>query len=147
MAANAIASNLFAKVDQDGQRFLLFNAVIYSRTDDTHIKEGASFIHMSNGNKSRRETTKGWEVGIKWKYWSSTWNQVKEVKDSFPVQLTEYTVLNKITNEPSFAWWIKKVPKKRDMIISMTASRYWQNTHKNGLRIPHTVKESIEIDN
>ena len=26
------------------------------------------------------------------------------------------------------------------------ASKYWQKTHKYGLRIPHTFKESIEID-
>ena len=26
------------------------------------------------------------------------------------------------------------------------ARKYWQNTHKYGLRIPHKVKEAIEID-
>ena len=54
MTANAIARNLFYQFDQDGKRFLLFNAIIYSCTDSTHIKEGDSFIHMSNGNKRRR---------------------------------------------------------------------------------------------
>ena len=39
-----------------------------------------------------------------------------------------------------------KVLKKRDRIISKTASKYWKKMHKYGLRIPHTVKESIEID-
>ena len=29
MTANAIASNLFSQVDQDGKRFVLFNAIIY----------------------------------------------------------------------------------------------------------------------
>ena len=101
---------------------------------------------MSNGNKRRKETTKGWEVCIKWKYGSSTWNQVKDVKESFPGQLLEYAVLDQIADEPSFAWWIKKVLKKRDRIISKTANKYWQKMHKYGLRIPHTVKESIEID-
>ena len=77
---------------------------------------------------------------------SSTWNQVKEVKYYFPVQLAEYEVLNKISDEPEFSWWIKKVLKKRDKIISKTARKYWQKTHKYRLCIPHTVKESIEID-
>ena len=36
--------------------------------------------------------------------------------------------------------------KKRDRIISKTASKYWKKTHKYGLSIPHTVKESIEIE-
>ena len=103
MTSNAIASNLFSQVDQDGQRFVLFNAIIYSRTNGTQIKEGESFIHMSNGNKMRRETTKGWEVCIKCKDGSPTWNQVKDGKESFPIQLEEYAVLNQITDEPAFA--------------------------------------------
>ena len=116
------------------------------RTDGTQIKEGDSFIHMSNGNKRRRETTKGCEVCIQWKDGSYTWNQVKDAKESFPVQLAEYAVLNQIADEPVFAWWVKKVIKKRDRIISKTASKYWQKTHTYGVRIPHTVKEAIDID-
>ena len=60
MAANAIASNLFAQFDQDEQRFLLFNEIIDWRTDGSQIKSEDTFIHISNGNKRRRETTKGW---------------------------------------------------------------------------------------
>ena len=48
MKANAITSNLFSQVNQDGQLFLLFNAIIDSRTNGTQIKVGDSFIHMSN---------------------------------------------------------------------------------------------------
>ena len=39
MTANAIASNLFSQVDQDVQRFVLFNSIIYLRTNGTQIKE------------------------------------------------------------------------------------------------------------
>ena len=101
---------------------------------------------MADRNKRRRDTTKGWEVGIQCKDESSTWNQVKDVKESFPVQLEEYSVMKHFSDEPAFAWWIKKVLKKRDRIISKTASKYFQKTQKYGLRIPHIVKEAIEID-
>ena len=60
MIANAISSNLFPQVNQDGQLFVLLNAIIESRTYGTQIKEGDSFIHMSNINKRKRETNKGW---------------------------------------------------------------------------------------
>ena len=62
------------------------------------------------------------------------------------MQLAEYALLNQIADEPAFAWWIKKVLKKRDRIISKTARKYCKKTHKYGLRIPHTVKEALEID-
>ena len=84
MASNAIASNLFEKVDQDGQRFVLFDEIIEWRTDGSQIKLEDAFIHISNGNKRRRETTKGWEVCIQWKYGSSTCNPVKDVKEAYP---------------------------------------------------------------
>ena len=146
MAENAIANNLFAQVDQDGRRFVLFEDIIDHRTDGTEIKEEDAFIHMANGNKRRRETTKVWEVCIQWKDGSWTWNQIKDVKESYPIQLAEYAVQNKISEEPAFAWWTKHVLKKRDQIISKTASRYWQKTHKYGIRIPKTVKEAVQID-
>ena len=62
------------------------------------------------------------------------------------MQLLQYAILNQIVDEPAFACWIKKVLKKINRIISKTAIKYWQKTHKYGLHIPHTVKESIEID-
>ena len=62
MAANAIANNLFAQVDQDGRRFVLFDEIIDHRTDGTKIKRRGHIHPHANGNKQRRETTKGWEV-------------------------------------------------------------------------------------
>ena len=87
MAANAIASKLLAQVDQDGQRFVIFDEIIDWQTYGSQTKFEDACIHISNGNKRRRETTKGWEVCIQWKDGSSTWNQVKAVKEAYPVHL------------------------------------------------------------
>ena len=57
MGANAIADNFLAQVNQDGQRFVLFDEGIYHRINGTGIKEEDAFIHTANGNKRRRETT------------------------------------------------------------------------------------------
>ena len=57
-------------------------------------------------------------------------NQGRERID--PIQLAEYAVQNKMSEEPAFAWWTKHMLKKRDRIISKTASRYWQKTHGGG---------------
>ena len=146
MAANAIKSNLFAQVDQDRQRFVLFDEIIDWRTDGSQIKSEDAFIHISNGNKRRRETTKGWEVYIQWKDGSSTWNQVKDVKEAYPVQLAEYAVQNRISEQSAFSWWIKYLLKKRDRIVLKTASKYWQKTNKYGVKIPKLVKEAMQIE-
>ena len=100
MAANAIASNLFSQVDQDGQRFALFDKIINTRTDRNQIKKLDAFIQIANGNKLKRETTKGWEICIQWKDGSSTLNQLKDIKEAYPVQLAEYSAMHSISDEP-----------------------------------------------
>ena len=60
--------------------------------------------------------------------------------------MAEYAVENRVATEPDFAWRIKHVIRKRGRIISRTASKYWQKTHKYGVLVPKTVKEAIQID-
>ena len=93
----------------------------------------------------RFTTTKGWEVNLKRKYRSTTWKKLKDIKDSYSVQLAEYAVENRVSEEPAFAWWVKFVLRKRDHIISKT-QRHWLKTHKYRIRVPNTVEETILID-
>ena len=67
----------------------MFDDIIDARTDVNQIKIPDAFIHMKNGNKSRRETTKFWEICIQWKNGSSTSNQLKDVNESYPVHMEE----------------------------------------------------------
>lgn len=43
-------------------------------------------------------------------------------------------------------WWVPDVVKKRNQIIVKEKSKYWQQTHKYGIRIPKTVQEALAID-
>lgn len=147
LAANLIAENMFATVDEEGHRHMLLDAILGCRKSGRAVALEDAFVTASNGTKRRRETTKGWEVLISWKDGSTTWNALKDVKDSFPVQLAEYAVDQKIDNEPAFAWWVPYVIKKKARIISKIKSKYWSKTHKYGVRIPKSVKEAIELDN
>ena len=68
---------------------LLLDCIIdYWKTTEA-IKQEDAFIESQNGTKRRKETTKGWEILICWKDGSTTWNKMKDVKDSYPVQLAE----------------------------------------------------------
>ena len=146
MTPNNIENILFAQVDQDSNRLVLFDGIVDHRKDGSEIKQNDDFIHTSNGDKRRRETTKGWEICIQWKDGISTWNQLKYVKESYPVQLSEYGTDNKILGEPAFSWWINQVLRKQDRIILKTASKYWQKTSKYGVLVPKTVKQAIQLD-
>jgi hypothetical protein len=146
LSANIIAENLFAQVDQEGHRQLNFSEIIGHRNDGTQIQEGSEHIISRNGVKRRMETTKGWEINIAWRDGSTTWNALKDVKDSYPVQMAEYAVENNLTDKPAFKWWIKHILRKRDRIISRTKSSYWVRTHKYGFEVPKNWDDCVRID-
>ena len=146
LTANTIAENMFAQVDTEGNRHVIFDEIIDHRVDGTEIKNQDAFIISKNGGRRRRETTKGWEILLQWKDGSSSWETLKDVKESYPVQLAEYAHSHRIAKEPAFAWWTPHVLKKRNRIIAKVKSKYWLKTHKYGIRIPKSVKEAQQID-
>ena len=90
-------------------------------------------------------TTQGWSLLVSWKDGSSDWMPLKDIKDSYPVQIAEYAMANKIVNEPAFNWWVYTVLRKRNIIVAKV-KRYWRQTHKFGIRLPKTVAEALAID-
>ena len=59
LAANVIAQNLFAQVDEEGNRHVLFDEIIDHRTNGKEVKQQNAFITRKTGNKKRRQTTQG----------------------------------------------------------------------------------------
>jgi hypothetical protein len=106
---------------------------------------------MKNGVKRRRETTQAWKLLCQWKDGSTNWVALKDLKHSNPVQVAEYAISNRIADEPAFSWWVHSTVKRRDRIFARILSKvkskkYWQRSHKFGIRIPKSVQEAIEID-
>ena len=77
---------------------------------------------------------------------TTTWNKLKDMKDSYPGGLAEYVVENSLSELPAFKWWIPFVLKKRDRIIAKSKTSYWQKTHKYGIEIPRNYQECVRID-
>ena len=71
---------------------------------------------------------------------------LKDVKESNPVELSEYAVAKKIDHSPTFVWWVPFVLRKINRLISKIQKKYWRTNHKFGLQIPHLVKREYKID-
>ena len=123
MAANTIAINMFAQVDEDGNMHVLFDEITDHRSDESAVKQADAFITNKSGTKRRRETTKGWEFLVRWKDGAISWVPLKDMKESYPVQTCEYSILVRIHEEPAFAWWPPYVIKKRNHIIAKVKSK------------------------
>ena len=145
MSANAIAEHMFAQVDQQGHRLILLDEILDHRFSDEAVKESEAFFEV-NGREHRKRTTKGTEMLIRFRDGSENWVQLKDAKESFPLEVAEYSVLRKVDHLPQFAWWVPYVIRKRAAIVKKVKSKYWQRTHKYGIRIPHDVDEAKRID-
>ena len=122
------------------------NEIIDYRTNGTELKQQDAFITTKTGTKRRRETTKGWELFIEWKGGSTNWVCLRDIKESYPVEVAKFALATRISMEPAFAWWVLFVLKKRNRILAKVKSKYWLRTHKFGIRIPKSVEEAKKID-
>ena len=98
------------------------------------------------GTRNANPPPGGWQLLVEWKDETSTWVDLKDVKEANPIELAEYAVASQIDDEPAFAWWVPYVLKKRERIISKTKSKYWRTTQKYGVRLPKNVDEALTID-
>ena len=80
----------------------------YHKKGDSAISNLDSFIKSSSGNLHRNRTTRVWKLLVEWKDGSVDWFPLKEHKQSNPVDLAEYAVVNEISDEPAFNWWVKE---------------------------------------
>ena len=146
ITANQIADNLFAQIDDEGNRHVLLDEIIDHRSDASAVTLDDAMFTDSRGRQHRRRTTKGWELLIQWKDGSTNWIALKDVKNSYPIQAAEYAVANKISKQPAFAWWCDQTLRHKKRIISKVKGKYWLRTHKFGIRVPHSVQEAYKID-
>ncbi|KAI2500467.1 Reverse transcriptase (RNA-dependent DNA polymerase) [Fragilaria crotonensis] len=143
--ANVIAECMYAQVDSEGRQFQLLQEITDHRSDNSAIPVADGFVMSRNGNRVPKVTTRGWSLLVSWKDGSSDWIPLKDIKDSYPVQIAEYAVTNNIAHEPAFNWWVPTVLRKRHRIVAKV-KRYWRTTHKFGIRLPKTVEEALAID-
>ena len=112
-----IAENLMAHVYEHGNRYLLIN-----EKEDHQINEEAILMNQGNyktksGFDRKIRTTKGWEFCVRWKDGSRDWINMKNLRDSYPVPLADYSVANKLQDKILFTWWVPYTLNKRIAII------------------------------
>jgi hypothetical protein len=88
----------------------------HKKTKDA-VYESNTLQVSYNGNISPWHTTKGWKFFILWKDGSTSWEALKDLKESLPVQVAEYAVQHHLDHLPAFNWWVNETLKRRARII------------------------------
>jgi hypothetical protein len=146
LTANIIAENLIAQVDDEGRRQMMLSEIIDHRVLPDAIPQSQGTYENAYGVQRKKATTRGWQILEEWRDGLTDWVELKDLKESYPVELAMYAVNNNISDEPAFAWWVPYVLKKQKRILQKVKTKYWSRTHKYGIRIPKNIKEAIEID-
>jgi hypothetical protein len=147
-AANVLAEALYTQVDADGNRFLLLKEIVDHMKDGTAVSIDDEPFHNTSGSRNppKNITSKGWKFQCLWADGCSSWEPLWNLKDANPIELAEYGEAHGLLKEPAFAWWAKEVLQRKRRIIGKVKSRYWQRTHKFGIRLPKTVAEALKLD-
>lgn len=143
---NQIAEAIYSQVDSEGNQFSILQEIIDHSKDNSAIPREDGYWISKNGNRTPKATTRGWKLCVEWKDGTSEWVDLKDLKQSNPIELAEYAYNNKLLDEPAFKWWAPHVLKVRQRIVGKVKSRYWKTTHKFGVRLPHSVEEALRID-
>jgi hypothetical protein len=143
--ANVIADNMYAQCDEEGNHFLMLRDIVGQKTDG-HAVECADMYNNVVSNTQIRKTTKGWHLCIEWKDGTPSWERLTDLKESNLDEVVYYAATNNLHDEPTFAWWVPHVPKKRNRSIAAVTNRYHKRTPKFGIQVPKTWGEAVELD-
>ena len=69
----------------------LMDCIMDHKKDDMAITAGNQYFTM-HGRKQQKCMTRGWQLCIKWKDQSMSWERLSDLKESYPVEMAEYAV-------------------------------------------------------
>ena len=81
------------------------------------------YFTTKHGKRKMIQSTKGWSFHIKWRDGTTSWVDLKDLKETNLVDIAEYATAREIQYETAFAWWLPYTLRKRDVIVSVVSSR------------------------
>ena len=146
-AANVVVENMLTQVDSNGFTLTMMKGIIDFKMDPAvAIPKDEKYLIMKSGQQQLRKTTSGWKLLVAWADDSETWLPLKDLKESHPVEVTEFAKARGIADEATFIWWVPYTLRKRDVIFSKVKARIPKTTQKYGIEIPTSVENAYKID-
>ena len=100
LTANIVDKNILAQVDEEGHRQIILDEIIDHRQDVNAIGKEDAFTKTPNGMKQGKITKAGWQLCIQLIDESTDWFALKNIKQSYPVQLADYVKRVEIDDKP-----------------------------------------------
>eukprot|EP00934_Nitzschia_sp_Nitz4_P001810 Nitzschia sp. Nitz4//scaffold191_size41780//52//5493//NITZ4_007461-RA/size41780-processed-gene-0.69-mRNA-1//1//CDS//3329540163//1810//frame0 len=145
-SANTLAENMWSQCDLDGRQHVLLKEIVDHKKDvAVALKESERWTTV-NGRKHARKSTRGWSLCVVWADGSQSWENLSDVKESFPLEVAQYADAKELLQETAFHWWAPKTLKRAKRIVAAVNTRYQKTTHKFGIKVPKTVAQAQAFD-
>ena len=97
-----IAENMLTRVDEEGFSTTMMKGIIdYRKDNDVAIPKDKKYVTIPSGQKRLRTTTAGWKLLAEWADGTESWIALKDLKESHPVDLAEFSKARSISDEAS----------------------------------------------
>jgi hypothetical protein len=127
-STNTIAEHLYSQVDSEGKQYMLLDEIVDWRMTDDALNEHDILQISHNNNIHPRHTTKGYQLCVKWKDGSTSWEHLKDMKEAYPLLVAEFAISQNIQDLPGFCWWVQQTMKRRNRIVSNIKTRFKKNS-------------------
>ena len=92
-----------------------------------------------NGKSYKQKTTRGWQLCIEWKDKPPSWERLSDMKESYPVEVSEYA-------ETCIVLVNSSCLEKETEDHSSSQQEIPQVDNKFRIKVPKTVEEALALD-
>ena len=122
-SANVLIENIMNSADDNGQTAIFIDEIVGHRFNQEAIPKGKGWYTTPQGARKRIITTKGCDVNVSWMDGTTSWVPLKDIKESNPLEVTDYVARNNLMEHPVFVWWVPMTLRRRDRIIKQVTHR------------------------
>ncbi|KAL7476069.1 LOW QUALITY PROTEIN: hypothetical protein ACHAW6_001950 [Cyclotella cf. meneghiniana] len=114
LALDTIVETLYAQCDSDGNQYVMLDTIV-----DYRKNPNVAYLGMITSRllMVRSCSIKGWEVYCDGKDGNTSWQKLSDLKESHPLQVTEFALAAGILDEPASNWCMTCILMKRDWIV------------------------------
>ena len=133
---------MISRVDSEWFSTTLLEAIIDYEKDDSAIEIDDEHAIHSKSRKRLWKTTQGLKLKVIYTDDVETWMQLKDLKESNTVKVTEFSMDRVITSTPVFCLWVTCVPRKSNIEISNSKYAVQRIVYKHITGVPTYVEHT-----
>ena len=103
------------------------------------------YVTTKDNRKILFQNNVGWKLLVKFRYGYEQWVTLKILRETNPIQVSEFSTACDIVDEPSFCWWVPYTLQKGDCVIAAGTSCARNTSQKYGIEVPRDLYHAKQL--